>query len=267
MHEMGWSYTAEHTDRIASAITLGHIVECASAVTGGMSSRWESMPSMGRVGFPILDVDPDGSAILSKLPGTGGHVDQFTVKEHLCYETLDPRRYMAPDGVADFTTVALEEVGTDRVRISGGSGTGRPDHLKTVIGYEDGWIGEGQIFFPWPDALGKAQKARQTVLERFERMDLRADEVHFDFIGVNMLHGPAAPWPTAELNEVGLRVAVRTRTRQEAEKVRRACTHLWIMGPGGSSFGTPLKPRPVVTAWPTLVPRGLVEQSVSLVEG
>jgi len=82
-----------------------------------------------------------------------------------------------------------------------------------------------------------------------------------------MLHGPAAPPPTGDLNEVGLRVAVRTDTRSEAEKVRRACSQLWIMGPGGTSFGTPMKPRPVVAAWPTLIPRHLVTQKVSYPHG
>ena len=122
------------------------------------------------------------------------------------------------------------------------------------------------MFFPWPDALGRAAKARRTLTERFDRLGLKAEEIHFDLIGVNMLHGPAAPPPQYEPNEVGLRVAVRTRTQEEAEKVRRACSHLWIMGPGGTSFGAPLKPRPIIALWPTLVPRELVRQRVEILE-
>jgi hypothetical protein len=97
-----------------------------------------------------------------------------------------------PDGVADFTSLALEEVGTDRVRLTNMSGTGRPDLLKVVVGYEDGWIGEGMLFFPWPSALARAEKARDTLIERFERLGLKSEEIQFDFVGVNM-HGPAAP--------------------------------------------------------------------------
>jgi hypothetical protein len=104
------------------------------------------------------------------------------------------------------------------------------------------------------------------LLERFERLGLNADEVQFDFIGMNMLHGPAAPASSVDHNELGLRVAVRTRTRTEAEKVRRACAHMWIMGPGGTSFGAPMKPRPVVSTWPTLVPREFVQQIVTILE-
>jgi hypothetical protein len=171
-----------------------------------------------------------------------------------------------PDGVADFTRLRLDEIGPDRVRVSQMGGRGRPDMLKLIIGYEDGWIGEGIMFFPWPDALGRAEKAKITMLERFERLGLKADEVQFDLVGVNMLHGPAAAAPTYDPNEVGLRVAVHTDTKAEAEKVRRACAQLWIMGPGGTSFGAPLKPRPVISVWPTLVPRDAVRQRVEILE-
>ncbi len=266
MHEFGWNHDAEHADRIAAAITVGHLAECASAVTGGMSSRWAEMPRMGEAGFPIIEFSRDGTAEITKLPGTGGRVDQWTVKEHLLYEIGDPRNYLMPDGVPDFTSIRLDEVGPDRVRLSGIRGRTQPDTLKLIIGYSDGWIGEGMMFFPWPDALGRAQKAKDTLLERFARLGLDAQAIHFDLVGVNMLHGPAAPMPDYELNEVGLRVAVKTNTRDEAEKVRRACSNLWIMGPGGTSFGTPIKPRPVISCWPTLVPRSVVEQNVEILE-
>lgn len=261
MHELGWRFEPEFEDRIGAAITMGHVMECAAGVTGGMSSRWDVMERMGEVGFPYATVRADGSAVLTKVPGTGGRVDEWTIKEHLTYETLDPAAYLAPDGVADFTTVHLDDAGPDQVAMTRMSGRGRPDDLKLVVGYTDGWIGEGMLFFPWPGALGRAEKAKQTILERFDRMGLKARQVHFDYVGVNMLHGPSAPIPTHELNEVGLRVAVHTDSREEADKVRRACSQLWIMGPGGTSFGTPMKPRPVVAAWPTLVPRSFVTQA------
>lgn len=266
MYEFGWTYESPYTDRVAAAITVGHVLECAGACSGGLHSRFSEMPNMGSLGFPFADFSKDGTAVIGKLPGTGGRVDQFTIKEHLLYEINDPRRYTMPDGIADFTALQLEEIGRDKVRLSRMAGAPQPDMLKLVIGYEDGWIGEGMLFFPWPHALARAEKAKQTLLERFERLGLQADEVQFDFIGVNMLHGPAAPASTCDHNEIGLRVAVRTRTRQEAEKVRRACAHMWIMGPGGTSFGAPMKPRPVVSLWPTLVPREFARQTVTILE-
>lgn len=270
MHEFGWTRGHEHVNKIAAAITLGHIVECAAACTGGMSSRFAEMPNMGRAGFPIIDLFEDGTAEISKLSGSGGRVDLFTIKEHLVYEISDPRSYIMPDGVADFTSLSLRQVDEDRVQVSGVRGSPPPAMLKMVVGYADGWIGESISFFPWPDALARASKAKETMLGRFERLGLKADQVHFDFVGLNTLHGPGAPLPAEdelkELNEVGLRCAVHTATAEEAEKVRRAAAQLWIMGPGGTSFGTPIKPRPVVSLWPTLIPRQFVKQRVEILE-
>lgn len=267
-YEFGWRRDAAHIDRYAAAVTLGHIVECAAGCTGGMSSRFAQMPHMGRVGFPILEVGADGEAIVTKVAGSGGKVDQWTVKEHLVYEIADPRRYLMPDAVADFTTLKLEDEGSDRVRVSGVRGEAAPDLWKLVVGYQDGWIGETMAFFPWPNAYDRAVKARETMLERFERMGLAAEQIHFDFVGLNTLHGPAAGSPDRlhanEQPEIGLRCAVRTRTAEEADKVRRAGTSLWIMGPGGTSFGTPMKPRPVISLWPTLIPREFIEQKTEI---
>jgi hypothetical protein len=265
MHRLGWGF--DQPDRVASAITVGHILECAAGCTGGMSSRFDEMPRMGEVGFPIAEITGDGTATISKLAGTGGRVDSFTVKEHLVYEIGDPRGYTTPDGIADFTAPKIEEADVDAVRVSGMRGRSRPDHFKLLIGYSDGWIGEGLLMFPWPRALARARKAEETLRERFKRLNLVSSAISFDYVGVNMLHGPAAPWPEKDdLNEVGLRVAVKTASRDEAEKVRRACSQMWIMGPGGTSFGAPMKPRPTLALWPTLVPRELVSHSVEYLE-
>jgi hypothetical protein len=266
MHEFGWRYGAGQENLIGAAITAGHVMECAAACSGGMSSRFEDMPRMGEPGFPLAEFSADGSTVITKLPGTGGRVDPHTIKEHLVYEIADPGSYVMPDGIADFTTLRLTDLGEDRVRIDNMSGRAQPDRLKLIIGYQDGWIGEGLLYFPWPHALRRAHKARQTLTERFQRMGLKSEEIQFDLVGMNALHGPSAPMLDHDVNEIGLRVAVRTRTREEAEKVRRACTHLWIMGPGGTSFGAPMKPRPVVSVWPTLIPRDAVRQSVDILE-
>lgn len=267
MHEFGWVHDEAHADRIGAAITAGHIVECASACTGGMSSRFDEMPRMGMVGFPIVEFSRDGSFVVTKPEDTGGMVDAFTVKEHLVYEIADPANYVMPDGIADFTSLQLEEIGPDRVRVSGVRGRGLPEKLKLVIGYQDGWIGEGMVLFPWPRAYERAVKARQTLTERFERLGLVADDLLFSFVGLDTLHGPATKdTEIPDFNEIGLRVAAKTRSRSEADKVRRACTQLWIMGPGGSAFGTPTKPRPVVAVWPTLIDRAAVTQTVTVME-
>lgn len=266
MQRLGIGYG--QPDVVAAAIAAGHIAECAAGCTGGMSSRFDTMPAMGRVGFPIIEFERDGRFAITKLPGTGGRVDSFTVKEHLVYEIGDPRSYAVPDGVADFTSLQLRDDGTDRVAVSGTRGAPQPERLKVLIGYSDGWIGEGLLMFPWPHAFARAQKARQTLTERFERLGLAPQEIEWSYVGINTLHGPAAPLPeyVNDLNEVGLRVAVRTASREDADKVRRACAQMWIMGPGGTAFGVPMKPRPVVSLWPTFIPRELVPWKTEIIE-
>jgi len=255
MYEFGWNYGDDYWDRIGAAVTVGHIIECAACVTGGMSNMWKVSRDQWKIGFPIAEVYENGEAMITKTDGSGGIVNQWTVKEHLVYEILDPSNYFMPDGIADFTSLNLEEIGGNQVMVTGMSGKPRPKDLKVCIGYRDGFIGEGHIFFPWPDALAKAQWAEKWVRERFKMFELQPEEFRIDFIGVNVLHGELAPLPDYDLNEVGLRIVAKTKTREEADMVRRAATHLWTAGPVGASFGVPFAPRPIISLWPTLVPR------------
>jgi hypothetical protein len=265
MHELGWKYDDPYWDRIAAAITAGHIIECSCCCTGGMSCQWDKVPEPWNIGYPIAEVAENGDITISKLDGTGGLVNEWTVKEHLVYEVLDPSRYLMPDGIADFTAVTVEEAGADVVRVTGARGDARPDTLKLMIGYEDGWIGEGIVLFPWPDALERARHAERILRGRFELTGVRIDELDISYIGINALGGTAElAAPAGEVNEIGLRVAARTRTREDADAVRRECTHLWTMGPVGTAFGVPFRPRRVISLWPTLVPRAVVRSRVDV---
>lgn len=255
MYEFRWEYSEPYWNKIGAAVTVGHIIECAENVSGGLTNRWKEMPHLARVGFPIAEVDENGDAVITKVPGSGGKVNEWTVKEQLVYEINDPANYIMPDAIANFTSLQVKELGPDRVLVTDMSGKPRPERLKVQIGYQDGWIGEGHILLPWPDALEKARRCEEIVRERFEIVGLDAQEVRFDYIGVNTLHGNVAPEVQGDLNEVGLRIVARTRTREEADKIRREATHLWTLGGIGAAFGVPFAPRPVISLWPTLVPR------------
>jgi hypothetical protein len=179
---------------------------------------------------------------------------------------MDPANYMMPDGIADFTSVKLTEEGPDRIRVSGMGGKKRPDTLKVCIGYQDGFIGEGTIYFPWPDALEKARWSEKWIRERFKLLGVQFEDLRIDYVGVNMLHGETAPLEDKNYNEVGLRIVGKTKTMEEADVIRREASHLWIAGPLGASFGTPLKVRPVIALWPSLVPRESVKIESQLME-
>ncbi|MEX2356193.1 MAG: acyclic terpene utilization AtuA family protein [Thermaerobacterales bacterium] len=259
MHEFGWRFEDGYWNLLGAAVTVGHAIECAEMVCGGVTNRWHDLPRPWAVGFPIAEVSENGEAVITKVPGSGGVINEWTVKEQLTYEIGDPANYIMPDAVADFTTLRLEDQGSDRVRMYDMSGRRRPDTLKAQIGYDDGWVGEAHILMPWPDALEQARRAEEFVRRRFEILGIKPLELRFDYIGVNTLHGPMAPEPQADLNEVGLRIAARTRTREEADAVRREGTHLWTLGGVGASFGVPFRPRRVVSLWPALVPRDAVK--------
>lgn len=266
MYEFGWEYREPYWNRIAAAVAAGHAIECAENVCGAMSNLWETVPDLGRVGFPFVDFYEDGSFEVSKVPGTGGLINEWTVKEQMTYEVGDPRQYKMPDAIADFTSFKIEQNGLDRVRFWDITGAPRPETLKVQVGYQDGFIGEGQILIAWPDALKKARRAEQVARQRLEVLGLKADELRFDYIGINTLHGPLSPEPQGDLNEVGLRIVARCRTREEADKVRRTATHLWTLGGVGAAFGVPFPPRPVISLWPALVARSVVELQVSMTE-
>jgi len=266
MHEFGWAFSEPHVDLIASAITMGHIIECAECCTGGMSNIWQAVPDPWKIGFPIAEFYENGESIITKAPDTGGLVCDWTVKEHLVYEVLDPRHYIMPDGVADFTSVTLEEVGENRVKVSRAKGEPRPKDLKLCIGYKDGFIGEAQIFFPWPNALEKAKRAAKIVEERFKSTGLDAEEVRYDFLGVNAILGETVPLEDRDYHEVGLRVSAKTRSFEEASKVRREVTHLWTISSVGAHMGVPSQPRPVISLWPTLIPREEVPTGFTMKE-
>jgi hypothetical protein len=265
MHEFGWSYRDSDWDRIGAAITIGHLLECACFCTGGGSNQWREAVDAWKIGFPIAEVNEIPEAIITKAPDTGGIVNQWTVKEQLLYEVLDPHNYFMPDGIADLGEVTVDEIGKNRVKVQGFRGKPRPETLKLCIGYQDGWIAEGLLLFSWPDALEKAQRAEEIVRKRLKhRVKVEPEEIRFDYVGVNALHGHTAPMPDCELNEVGLRIAAKLRTRQEADLVRREATHLWTLGGIGTAFGVPFPIRPVVSLWPTLVPREAIETRVTV---
>ncbi len=264
VHELGWRW--DDWDRLAAGTVLGHLMECSGQATGGnFSGDWWNVPDLDRVGYPVCEVAEDGSAVLTKPSDSGGRVSVDTVKEQLLYEVLDPRAYLNPDVVADFTTVRLRDVGTDRVAVNGVRGAPRPGSLKAVLGYLDGWLGVFSIGYSWPDAHAKARRAALLIDRLTERAGLHPLEQVTEYIGVDSLHGDAAPTDAPDAAEVVLRVAARFATEADARRFPRLATPLALNGPpfiGGGS--APQPPRPLLGVWPALVGRRMVEDSVTV---
>ncbi|MGH9389795.1 MAG: acyclic terpene utilization AtuA family protein, partial [Vicinamibacteria bacterium] len=230
IHEFGWSM--EDWNRLAAGTVIGHLLECSAQPTGGnWSGPWWEIPMMERMGYPIAEVSESGEAVITKAEGTGGLVSVDTVKEQLLYEVHDPANYYSPDCVADFSSAKLENIDKDQVRLSGMRGKPAPNDLKVVIGYQNGWMGQGSIGYSWPDALAKARKAEKILRAQMDMVGYSPKEIHVDYLGVDGLHGPVAPEPKEEPNEVYLRIAVRTESRQDAERLGRFMPYLGLNGP------------------------------------
>jgi hypothetical protein len=260
IHEFGWSL--DDHDRIAAGVVAGHINECGAQASGGNHLvEWRSIPDLANVGYPIIEASPDGSFVVTKHRGTGGRVSLATVKEQLVYEMGDPRGYITPDVVADFTTIRLESAGPDRVRVHGVRGGPRTDLLKVSIAYADGYKASGTLVYAWPDAIEKAQMADRVLRERMDRLGLRFDEVLTEYVGWNATHGPLAGPPPPDLPEVTVRWGVRGQDRAAVERFTKEIAPLVLAGPPsvtGFAGGRPAV-QEIMAYWPALIPKSEVE--------
>ena len=266
IHAFGWAM--DDWNLLGQGTVAGHLLECAGQITGGYFADpgYKDVPDLARLGFPIGEVGEDGSLVVTKVEGSGGAVTAQTCKEQLLYEVHDPTRYLQPDVTADFSQVKVEEIGKDRVRVSGGRGTVRTGTLKVSVGYVNSFIGEGQISYAGPGALARGRLALEVVRERLKLTGVAASELRFELIGVDSLHGAQVSAHANEPYEVRVRVAGRTENLREAVRIGNEVETLYTNGPaaGGGAFKSA---RDVVAVASVLLPRELARPQVHFVGG
>lgn len=264
VHEFNWNW--DDYDKLAQGLTVGHLLECSGQASGGnFGGDWQSIPDVAHIGYPIAEVSADGTAVITKPPGTGGLVSFDTVRQQLLYEVHDPRSYFSPDVVLDMSTLKLDDLGGNRVEITGASGQPRPDKLKIVGGYHDGYMGEASLAYSWPDALKKARASAAIVQTLLQERKVKYDELHVEYIGHNALFGAIAENDDADdLNEVFLRMAIRAQDRKIAEGFRRLFPWLALSGPPFVTGGGIQGATELIGIWPALVRRELVESQVKI---
>jgi hypothetical protein len=266
VHAFGWE--TENFDKLAAGTIAGHIVECGAQCTGGNCQvDWQNIPDMANIGYPIIEAESDGTFVITKHEGTGGRVHSDTVKEQLLYELGDPQRYITPDCVADFTSIQLEDIGTDRVRVSGIRGSQRPPSLKLSISYTSGWKSVGTLVYSYPQALEKAQAADRIVRARLANLGLKFEEIETEYFGVNACHGGVAP-KLVEPAEIQLRIGVRGADRKSVDRFTRELIPLVLNGPPGATGFGDGRPavREIVAYWPALIPREEIQTRVEVIE-
>ncbi|HEX6565409.1 MAG TPA: acyclic terpene utilization AtuA family protein, partial [Chthoniobacterales bacterium] len=262
--EFGWAL--DDWNLLGQGIVAGHLLECAGQVTGGYFADpgIKEVPDLARLGFPIGEVSADGKLILTMVEGSGGCVTSATVKEQLLYEIHDPRRYLQPDVVADFSRVRVQTVGKNRVQVDGGRGASKTGFLKTSVGYKNGYVGEGQISYCGTGAVARGKLALDIVRRRLGVMRLTMKETRFELIGLNALHGDRLS-RGHDPYEVRVRVAARTETMAEAVKIGNEVETLYTNGPAGGG-GAWKSARPVVSIASALIPGAAVEPKIAVLE-
>ena len=263
VHEFGWS--PDDWDRIAAGTVAGHIIECGAQASGGNLLRdWRSVRGLANPGFPIVEARADGTFVVTKHRGTGGVVSIPSVSEQLVYEMGDPRAYITPDGVADFTSIRLERAGRDRGGVSGIHGGPRTPMLKVSIAWFYGYKAVGTLVYAWPDAYDKARAADRILRERLAGLGLEFDQILTEYVGANATHGRLAGPPDPDAPEVQLRVGVRARERAPVERFTREIAPLVLTGPPsvtGFAGGRPAVEE-IVAYWPALIDRREIEPHV-----
>ena len=265
IHAFGWAPDA--WDLMAAGTVAGHIIECGAQCSGGnFLGGWPGVPSLEDVGYPIVEAAPDGTFVVTKHGGTGGTVSVASVSEQLVYEMGDPRSYITPDGVADFTTIRLAQDGADRVRVHGIRGGPATGFLKVSVAFRHGYKAVGTLVYAWPDAYAKAREADRVLRARLDRLGLRFEEVLTEFVGATATHGPLAGEPAPDIAEIQLRVGVRSQSRADVERFTRELAPLILNGPPsvtGFAGGRP-KVEEIVAYWPALVPKAEVRPQVKV---
>ena len=237
IHHFGWA--DDDWARLAIGSTAGHLLECGSQVTGGYyyDPGFKDIPDPANIGFPIAEVSRDGRLVITKAARTGGLVNEQVVKEQLLYEIHDPSAYITPDVTLDLSQVTVKQVGPDRVEILGVRGKPAPQKIKATVCFEGGWLGEGEISYAGPNGLARARAAADVLLQRLK---IRKLDVHprIDLIGVMSVHGgdSGAGWRAfdgAEPDDIRVRLAVSSRSQDDADQASREVLALYCCGPAG----------------------------------
>ena len=267
IYEFGWDM--EDHDRMAAGMILGHLVECGAQVCGGYFADpgFKDVPRLAELGNPILEVREDLTAFIRKVPGSGGLLASSTCKEQLLYEVQDPNAYYCPDVVADLTKVRFRDVEKDTVQVLiDHAGKPRTDTLKALVGLKEGFMTEEMILFAGPGAMDRAKATEDILRERFAKVKLVADEIRMDYVGLNAVHRESSPAPQSPPYEAVLRVTVKTKTRQEADKLRVEVDPLAVNGVYGTGKWATSAPgsrvRPVIGLYSTLVPKSAIDVNV-----
>jgi len=266
IHEFDWSF--EDYNKMSAGTIAGHIIECGAQVSGGNFTDWEKVDDFVDIGFPIIEANPDGSFYVTKHEGTGGLISEQTVKEQLLYEIGDPTEYITPDCIADFTTVNLEESGSNRVKVSGIKGRPETDTYKISASYNDGYKLSSTLVYSWPGALKKAKRAGEILKGRADALGLEYEDFRVEYIGVNGCREQPISDKLLkdEQEEVQMRVSLSGNSKEDLNRFGKEVAPLILTGPSGVTGFAGGRPKAsgIVAYWPALLDKAAVSPRVRI---
>jgi hypothetical protein len=264
-HEFGWA--SDDWARLGAGTAVGHLLECAGQATGGFFAEpgLKDVPDLSRLGFPLAEVAADGTAVITKVPGSGGLVSRRTCKEQLLYEIHDPAAYFTPDVTADFSRIEFIDDGTDRVLVRGASGGPRPETLKVSLGIQEGYIGEGEISFAGQGAYERARLAAQIVSDRLRMRAVPLSDTRMEVIGYDSILGPISERNSMKPLDARLRVAVKADDSRSAAIAGEEVEALYLNGPAGAA-GARKSVRPVIAVYSSTIEREKIEIKIQTAE-
>jgi hypothetical protein len=265
MYSFGWN--SNEYDKIAKATVAGHLIECGRQVTGGINSFWEELSDVDTMGFPIVEVESDGSFVVTKPSNSGGEVSLRTVKEQLLYEIGDPTAYLSPDVTVSLENISLEQSGVNRVLVKGACGKAPTDSYKVNATYHAGYKSEGMLTIYGMNASQKAKKCAEIIKKRLMKLDLCPSEYYYECLGTGATSCELGQG-RGSVGECVLRICVADDNKSPLQAFAKELAPLVTYGPPGVTGYASARPKPISRFgyWPCLIPKDKVNVQVSLIE-
>lgn len=267
IHHYGWG--TDDLDLLAAGSLVGHLLECGPQATGGNFTDWRDVPDITNIGYPIAEVKQDGTAVITKPDNTGGLVSRGTISEQLVYEIADPYAYLLPDVTCDFSQVLIEEVGADRVLVSGARGRPAPEKLKVSATHVAGWRGGILLSFYGFEASEKAELFAQSAFDRSQHALRAKNLAPFTETSVEVLGAGTQFGESGAADEVILKLAARHTEESGIGVLLKETMGLGLATPPGlcGFAGGRAKPSPVVQLFSFLCDRDRVKPTIDVGEG
>ena len=268
IHAFDWGM--DDLDRLAAGTLCGHIIECGAQCNGGNFTDWHLVPGYDDMGFPIAEVESDGSFVLSKPEGTGGLITPATVAEQMLYEIGDPRAYIVPDVVCDFTGATYAQLAKDRVRVSGAKGRPATDTYKFSTTFPDGYKLSSIFMLGGREAVAKGRHSAESIIKKTRRMFAEKGMADYRDVSIEVIGGEATYGPharTLDSREVVVKIAAKHDQKEALSLLGREIAPMstgGVVGMTGSFGAGRVSPSPVIRMFSCLVPKTMVPVTVDI---